>query len=86
MKVAISGLEGVDSSEEVELSVVLSGDSYIQELNNDWLGIDEPTDVLSFPQNQTPGLHPTVQLTQISCKDHLSSALLVNGSISSETS
>lgn len=33
----------------VELSVVLTGDAGIRELNRDWRGRDCPTDVLSFP-------------------------------------
>jgi probable rRNA maturation factor len=33
---------------EDELSIVLTGDEEIQQLNNQYLGIDAPTDVLSF--------------------------------------
>jgi probable rRNA maturation factor len=33
-----------------ELSVVLTDDNEIQELNRRWRGVDAPTDVLSFPQ------------------------------------
>lgn len=36
---------------EVELSVVLCDDAFIQPLNRDWRGKDQPTDVLSFPQS-----------------------------------
>ena len=36
-----------------ELTVVLTDDSKIQELNQDYLGIDAPTDVLSFPASET---------------------------------
>lgn len=32
-----------------ELSVVLTDDEHIQELNREWRGEDRPTDVLSFP-------------------------------------
>ena len=32
----------------LELSVVLSDDAYIQELNKEWRNVDTPTDVLSF--------------------------------------
>lgn len=34
---------------EVDLTVVLADDSQLQELNLKYLGIDAPTDVLSFP-------------------------------------
>ena len=37
--------------EEVELSLVLTSDSFIQDLNVSWRGVDGPTDVLSFPQD-----------------------------------
>jgi probable rRNA maturation factor len=36
-----------DNSED-ELAIVLVGDEEIQQLNNQYLGIDAPTDVLSF--------------------------------------
>ncbi len=35
---------------DVELSVLLCGDAEIHELNAQYLGVDAPTDVLSFPQ------------------------------------
>lgn len=36
---------------EAELSVVLADDALIRSLNAEWRGIDQPTDVLSFPQD-----------------------------------
>ena len=36
-----------------ELSVVLCGDSKIRTLNSQYRGIDEPTDVLAFPQDSS---------------------------------
>lgn len=36
-----------------ELTVVLTDDAQLQELNRDFLGIDAPTDVLSFPASET---------------------------------
>ncbi len=36
-----------------ELSIVISDDAALQELNNQFLGIDAPTDVLSFPADET---------------------------------
>ena len=46
-----------------ELSVLLTDDEHIQQLNAQWRGIDEPTDVLSFPlwepeQLCDPGFSP----------------------------
>ncbi len=38
--------EGVEG--EWEISLVLADNAYIQELNRDYRGIDQPTDVLSF--------------------------------------
>ena len=40
--------ESLDS----ELSIVLTDDSRLQQLNRDYLGIDAPTDVLSFPASE----------------------------------
>jgi probable rRNA maturation factor len=40
--------EGV--APEGELSVVITGDAHVQELNRTYRGVDAPTDVLSFPQ------------------------------------
>lgn len=35
-----------------ELTIVLTDDAQIQELNNQFLGLDAPTDVLSFPAGE----------------------------------
>ena len=35
-----------------DLSVILTGDARLQQLNRDYLGIDAPTDVLSFPASE----------------------------------
>ncbi len=37
------------STREAELAIVLTDDSAIRLLNRDWRGVDEPTNVLSFP-------------------------------------
>jgi probable rRNA maturation factor len=39
------------STSPAELAIVLTDDSAIRLLNRDWRGIDEPTNVLSFPAN-----------------------------------
>ena len=41
--------ESLDS----ELTIVLTNDARLKELNQDYLGIDAPTDVLSFPASET---------------------------------
>jgi probable rRNA maturation factor len=39
-----------------EVTVVITDDQGIQELNRDFMGEDEPTDVLSFPAQEDGGL------------------------------
>ena len=41
-----------DSSPDCEISLVMVGDEQIQALNQQYLGIDAPTDVLSFPADE----------------------------------
>jgi probable rRNA maturation factor len=41
------------SAHDADLTLVLTGDSQIQALNHDFLGKDAPTDVLSFPSQET---------------------------------
>jgi probable rRNA maturation factor len=36
-----------------DLTIVLSDDTQLRELNRAYLGVDEPTDVLSFPASET---------------------------------
>jgi probable rRNA maturation factor len=38
---------------DAELTIVLSDDAQLRELNLQWMGIDAPTDVLSFPSDET---------------------------------
>ena len=40
-------------SVESELSIILTDDARLHELNLNYLGIDAPTDVLSFPASET---------------------------------
>ncbi len=42
----------VHQSADGDLSIVLSDDEELQRLNLDYLGIDAPTDVLSFPASE----------------------------------
>ena len=46
----------------VELSVVLCGDKYITELNQEWRNKAAPTDVLSFPATDWDDLIPGTPL------------------------
>lgn len=41
-----------DVSQESDVSVVVENNARLQELNNQFLGIDAPTDVLSFPSDE----------------------------------
>ena len=52
-RAAQAALEHESESLESELSIVLTDDARLQELNRDYLGIDAPTDVLSFPASET---------------------------------
>lgn len=38
---------------DADLSIVLTDDSQLRKLNRDYLGIDAPTDVLSFPASES---------------------------------
>ncbi len=50
-----AALENQSEPLDSELTVVLTDDAKIQELNRDYLGIDSPTDVLSFPASEPDG-------------------------------
>jgi len=54
-RAAKAALENQSESLDSELTIVLTDDSKIQELNRDYLGIDAPTDVLSFPASEIDG-------------------------------
>ena len=41
-----------DRSRAADLSIILTGDARLRQLNRDYLGIDAPTDVLSFPASE----------------------------------
>jgi probable rRNA maturation factor len=44
--------------EDAEVSILLVGDRRIRSLNREWRGVDEATDVLSFPLSDPPGIGP----------------------------
>ena len=52
-RAAHAALEHEDEPLEAELSIVLTDNEHLQELNLNDLGIDAPTDVLSFPASET---------------------------------
>jgi probable rRNA maturation factor len=41
------------ASLDSDLTIVLTDDARLHELNRDYLGVDAPTDVLSFPASET---------------------------------
>lgn len=46
---------GLSASRPAELSILLTDDAHVQQLNAEWRGKDKPTNVLSFPA--FPGRH-----------------------------
>ncbi|MGZ9221293.1 MAG: rRNA maturation RNase YbeY [Anaerolineales bacterium] len=54
LKRAVSAaLAHQSNSLDSELTIVLTEDARLHELNRDYLGVDAPTDVLSFPASET---------------------------------
>jgi len=49
---ALTALEQQSASVDMDLTIVLTNDDKIRELNRDYLGLDNPTDVLSFPAKE----------------------------------
>jgi len=52
-KAALKTLVHQAVPESVDITIVLADDPRLQALNRDYLGIDSPTDVLSFPADET---------------------------------
>jgi probable rRNA maturation factor len=42
-------MEGEGVASRTQLAILIAGDDEVREMNRQFLGIDEPTDVLSFP-------------------------------------
>ncbi|MEW6502766.1 MAG: rRNA maturation RNase YbeY [Chloroflexota bacterium] len=61
-KVSRAVLDHTRVKKEVETTIVLAGDETLRELNSLHLGIDAPTDVLSFPADE---FDPDEQMTYI---------------------
>jgi probable rRNA maturation factor len=53
---AAAGMVDADTG-DAELAVMLTDDAGIRTLNQNWRGIDKPTNVLSFPAVQPPSGH-----------------------------
>ena len=51
-RAALATLSHQKESPEADLTIVLADDAHLQELNRDYLGVDAPTDVLSFPASE----------------------------------
>ena len=51
-RAASETLRYVGASEQVELTIAIEGDEALAALNREYLGIDAPTDVLSFAANE----------------------------------
>ena len=54
-RAAKAALEHQSQSSDSDLTIVLTDDAQLKELNWDHLGIDAPTDVLSFPASESDG-------------------------------
>ena len=52
-RAANAALEHESRSLDSELSIILTDDARLHELNLNYLGVDAPTDVLSFPASET---------------------------------
>lgn len=53
IRVAAAGC-GKPLIDNAEISILLCGDSFMKDLNRKWRGIDQPTNVLSFPAAGSP--------------------------------
>ena len=52
-RAALAALAHQSNAADADLTLVLTGDPQIQALNRDFLSLDAPTDVLSFPADET---------------------------------
>ena len=55
---AIRAADAAAGPVEGVIGVLIKDDAAIRELNRQWRGIDEPTNVLSFPAAATPSIAP----------------------------
>jgi probable rRNA maturation factor len=52
-KAAVEALKHQSAPVDSDLTIVLTDDAQLHELNRQWMGVDAPTDVLSFPADET---------------------------------
>jgi probable rRNA maturation factor len=52
-RAALATLEHQSADPQSELTIVLTDDGQLQQLNRDYRDVDAPTDVLSFPASET---------------------------------
>lgn len=52
-RAALATLKQQKESPDFDLTIVLADDAHLHELNRNYLGVDAPTDVLSFPASET---------------------------------
>lgn len=52
-KAAGAALRHQSAPDNADLTIVLTDDAQLHKLNHDYLSVDAPTDVLSFPSDQT---------------------------------
>lgn len=48
-RIALETLKQQGITLQADLTIVITNDAHLQQLNRDFLGVDRPTDVLSFP-------------------------------------
>ena len=49
---ALSALKHQVAPADADITIVLTDDNQLHELNRQWMGVDAPTDVLSFPSDE----------------------------------
>ncbi|OQY31139.1 MAG: rRNA maturation RNase YbeY [Anaerolineaceae bacterium 4572_5.2] len=62
---AHAALEEQSAPRDAALTILLTDDAQLQSLNRDYLGIDAPTDVLSFPAHERDPETDTIYLGDI---------------------
>jgi len=49
---ALEALKHQSAPVDADLTIVLTDNAQLQDLNREWMGVDAPTDVLSFPSDE----------------------------------
>jgi probable rRNA maturation factor len=52
-RAALTALSHQAAPSSTDLTIVLTDDAQLHKLNRQWMGVDAPTDVLSFPSDET---------------------------------